>query len=162
MQNHASQSSKIASCNLCDWSQEYNIFTSEPGTYYNRRRWKPFFSFIQTLTWLQPIISARKCANTTEKMSSCYWSTAHKKTETLTLKVMSNSSEMVSPLTAYLHVHVSFCMRVYTQVLVSWVSTHDGCPECMPMCSNMPRKPGTSLFPPLCRCACKRALIKSH
>lgn len=44
MQNHASQSSTIAAFNLHGWSQEYNIFTSEPSTYYNRRRWKPFFS----------------------------------------------------------------------------------------------------------------------
>lgn len=113
MQKDTSQSSEIASFHLRNGSQECNIFTSEPGTYYNDRRWKlPFFSFIQTVTWLQPIISPRKCANTTEKMSSRYWSTANKKTQTLKLKVMPNRSL----LTAYLHVHMSFCVCACVQL----------------------------------------------
>lgn len=45
------------------------------------------------------------------------------------------------------------CMGEYTQILVSWVCTHDGYPECMAMCSNMSRKPGTGPFSsPLLMC----------
>lgn len=111
MQNHASQSSKIASFHLCGWSQEYYIFTSEPNTCTAGDE-RPF-SVLFRHSHLKPVISARKCANTTEKMSSCYRSTAREKTETLKLKVMSNCSKIVSPLTVCIfNMHMSVCLCV--------------------------------------------------
>lgn len=85
------------------------FFSSESSTYCNCRRLKSFFSFIETLTRLLPMISARKCANTTEKMSSRI-TEPQPMTKLCKWRFMSERSWRVPWLFAYLHVHGSICV----------------------------------------------------